>query len=120
MSPRPRPTCADARAPRFRHVTVGHVLASILLALIVASAGPIATSSAELIVSMGDSYSSGEGAGDYDGETANPLNECHRSTHAWPRKLGVQKGHHTACSGAKLTHLTKGKWRVGDNRGQLE
>jgi lysophospholipase L1-like esterase len=51
---------------------------------------------AALDVSVGDSYSSGEGAGAY--ERAFPA--CHRSPFAWPRKLGVASGEHLACSGA--------------------
>ncbi|HUD39187.1 MAG TPA: SGNH/GDSL hydrolase family protein [Streptosporangiaceae bacterium] len=54
---------------------------------------------------LGDSYSSGEGAGDYDAN----LEKCHRSADAWPRLVAselprlirpMQYGALIACSGA--------------------
>jgi lysophospholipase L1-like esterase len=53
------------------------------------------------LAALGDSYSSGEGAGDYDAE---PLG-CHRSADAWPRLLGkldskIEEVTLLACSGA--------------------
>ncbi|HWC08664.1 MAG TPA: GDSL-type esterase/lipase family protein [Solirubrobacterales bacterium] len=55
---------------------------------------------------MGDSYSSGEGAGDFDFGTRDHVgNGCHRSRHAWPRLLGVSSGAHLACSGATTEHF---------------
>jgi hypothetical protein len=52
-------------------------------------------------VSLGDSFSSGEGAAPYDaGTSAETGNGCDRSDHAWPRLLGVPKANHFACSGA--------------------
>lgn len=52
-------------------------------------------------VSLGDSFSSGEGAGHYDGGTSQESgNGCDRSDRAWPRLLGVPKQNHFACSGA--------------------
>jgi hypothetical protein len=52
-------------------------------------------------VSLGDSYSSGEGAGTYDAASG----ACHRSAHAWPRLLGVAPAMHLACSGATTAHV---------------
>jgi lysophospholipase L1-like esterase len=52
--------------------------------------------------SLGDSYSSGEGAGPFDqGTQHSGGNGCDRSSKAWPRLLGVPKANHFACSGAK-------------------
>jgi hypothetical protein len=59
-----------------------------------------ATASA-LEASLGDSYSSGEGAGSYDFPTKLLVgNGCHRSSLAWPRLLSVPERAHFACSGA--------------------
>lgn len=71
-------------------------------------------------VSLGDSYSSGEGAGPFDAGTRTSRNACHRSDNAWPRLLGVTMRAHLACSGAKTRHFYRGK-TIGppDNVGQL-
>src|ERR1700733_10541120 len=58
------------------------------------------------LVALGDSYSSGEGAGDYD---ADPL-RCHRSADAWPRLLAkltpkIEEVTLLACSGAESSAL---------------
>jgi GDSL-like Lipase/Acylhydrolase family len=76
------------------------ILASLLLGLVLLGCGGgAATASVE--VSMGDSYSSGEGGGHYDRGTRVFFgNGCHRSARAWPRLLGVSEGSHLACSGA--------------------
>lgn len=81
---------------------------------------------AAVTVSMGDSYSSGEGAGPFDAGTADVRNTCHRSANAWPRLLGTQQGYHLACSGAKTTNLfgapskLKLSYKAPDNVGQLD
>jgi len=63
--------------------------------------GAMATSSSATIVSLGDSYSSGEGAPEFDiGTRWDSGNGCHRSGNAWPRQLGVEEENHFACSGA--------------------
>jgi hypothetical protein len=61
------------------------------------------------VAALGDSGSSGEGAGGYFRGTAGP-HGCHRSPHAWPFQLARQTPHHkvrklgrsylVACSGA--------------------
>src|SRR6185437_8453474 len=61
------------------------------------------------VAALGDSGSSGEGAGGYFRGTASP-HGCHRSPHAWPFQLARQTPHHKvgklaksyllACSGA--------------------
>jgi hypothetical protein len=63
-------------------------------------------------VAMGDSFQSGEGAGDYEaGTDSDGVNQCHRSAHAYPHRL-VDRGAVTnsldfvACSGATIPHLT--------------
>lgn len=61
-------------------------------------------------VALGDSYQSGEGAGDYLDGTDTSSNKCHRSPNAYPQRL-VDDGivHLTldfgACSGAKTSDL---------------
>jgi len=65
-------------------------------------------------VALGDSYSSGEGAGNYDGKS-----RCHRSANAWPRLLAklsqdrpLERQPHLemkgliACSGAETPEIT--------------
>jgi hypothetical protein len=64
---------------------------------------------ARRVAALGDSGSSGEGAGGYFAGTASP-HGCHRSPHAWPFQLARQTPHHRvsklarshllACSGA--------------------
>jgi hypothetical protein len=79
------------------------LLCFALCVALTAPAGALAIS-----VSMGDSYSSGEGAGDYDFGTKTGVgNGCHRSSHAWPRLLGVSEGAHLACSGATTENFVR-------------
>jgi hypothetical protein len=80
----------------------------------------------ETLVSLGDSFSSGEGAGSYDANTNNKdgvkrNHKCHRSSNAWPRFLGVAQEHHLACSGARRRHLTTGQTdKAPDDTGQIQ
>ncbi len=66
---------------------------------------------------VGDSYSSGEGAGRYGATNRPGQNMCHRSARAWPGdEPGGDSGavalpeaelrHNVACSGAVVQHLT--------------
>lgn len=89
---------------------------------------PLAGKPEHFVVALGDSFSSGEGAGSYSLETDNDghdatQNACHRSENAWVRKahLGSVNGptvgdladaldssmdfHFLACSGAEARHL---------------
>jgi hypothetical protein len=81
---------------------------------------------AETLVSLGDSFSSGEAAAPYDADTDNKdgvkrNHKCHRSAYAWPRLLGVRRQHHLACSGATLRDLDRGQVdRPPDDSGQIE
>jgi lysophospholipase L1-like esterase len=65
------------------------------------------------LLALGDSYSSGEGAGDYEPGSDTDDNTCHRSRNAWPvllaeqRRLRIQPS--LACSGATLTDLMSGR-----------
>ena len=65
------------------------------------------------LLALGDSYSSGEGAGDYQPGTDSASNSCHRSRNAWPALLAHQRGlavlPSIACSGATLTDLVSGR-----------
>lgn len=53
---------------------------------------PLAAKPAHFVVALGDSFSSGEGAGayypssDHDGTVAGARNACHQSTNSWTRK----------------------------------
>lgn len=87
-------------------------------ALLVAPAGALA-----LQVSLGDSFSSGEGAGRYDEATASWFkggNGCHRSRRAWPRLLGVVPAAHLACSGARTGNLIDSGKKEPDRISQLD
>jgi lysophospholipase L1-like esterase len=78
---------------------------------------------ADIVVSLGDSYSSGEGARSHaHPRWDRPGVECHRSPNAWPRRLGVLEGRHLACSGATIPDV---RWRgqqddAPDDVAQLE
>ena len=90
---------------------------------------PLSAKPADFVVGLGDSFSSGEGAGDYsawsdhDGDDNDIRNACHQSKDAWVRKLSLPSGgsptigsreasnassldfHFLACSGAETEHL---------------
>jgi lysophospholipase L1-like esterase len=85
-------------------------LAGVLLAC--ALLAPVACATT---ASLGDSYSSGEGAGPFDAGTQHSGGDgCDRSGNAWPRLLGVPKANHFACSGATTQDFYKpGKEIVG-------
>ena len=76
------------------------------------------------VVVLGDSFSSGEGAGTYvDGTNADP-NRCHRSelTHTYPQ-FPQGRRHIIACSGAVISHLYTSQYAdrqtVAENAPQL-
>lgn len=74
-------------------------------ALSLADAGPLLAERSNVVV-MGDSYSSGEGAGSYIPPTDTADNPCHRSTltygaDLWPDQINL------ACSGAVTAHLKR-------------
>lgn len=65
---------------------------------------------------LGDSFSSGEGAGDYTRDTDVPTNRCHRS----PRTYGADffpRRRIIACSGAVVDNLYAPQWN-GDDEGR--
>lgn len=66
-------------------------------------AGPILRDAQRPLV-MGDSYSSGEGAGSYDPGTDGPDNRCHRSDLTFAAQL-YPDVINAACSGAKISAL---------------
>src|SRR6185437_2251891 len=79
------------------HSHIAAMFLVVALALVLLPAAAHATT-----VSLGDSFSSGEGAGSYDpGTSAEHGNGCDRSPNAWPRLLGVPMANHFACSGAE-------------------
>jgi hypothetical protein len=69
----------------------------------------------EQLVAVGDSFSSGEGAGGCDPATDRPDNSCHRSRAAWPHRLAVRLRlsllRSLAGSGAVTGDLTDGRPR---------
>ncbi|MGW1280051.1 SGNH/GDSL hydrolase family protein [Streptomyces tsukubensis] len=71
----------------------------------------------EVLVGLGDSYSSGEANPPYvKGTEAKTGNGCHRSLNAWPVRLAkgnkvVKRAKHYACSGA-LTSALYGKFKT--------
>lgn len=62
------------------------------------------------VVSMGDSYISGESAGDYEPGTDEPGNFCHRSKHAEIKTVGIPVDNriNLACSGATTDNVRLG------------
>lgn len=81
--------------PRALHFALAVVTTAALAGGLSAGAAQATT------VSLGDSFSSGEGAGPFDSGTSQENgNGCDRSAKAWPRLLGVPKANHFACSGA--------------------
>jgi lysophospholipase L1-like esterase len=65
------------------------------------------------LLALGDSYSSGQGAGDYDPGTDGHGNTCYRSDGAWPqqlaRRLRLVRLSPLACSGALAIDVTDGR-----------
>ncbi len=65
------------------------------------------------LLALGDSYSSGEGAGEYQPGTDGADNSCHRSRNAWPTLVAHQRGFGVlpsiACSGATLSDVMSGR-----------
>ena len=65
------------------------------------------------LLALGDSYSSGQGAGDYDPTTKVRANTCYRSPYAWPQVLAEESGlfpiQSLACSGARIDDVDDGR-----------
>ena len=65
------------------------------------------------LLALGDSYSSGEGAGEYEPGTDTRSNSCHRSRSAWPALFAEQRRLKAlpslACSGATVTDVVSGR-----------
>jgi lysophospholipase L1-like esterase len=74
------------------------------------------------VVIVGDSFSSGEGAGDYLAGTDDPLgNRCHRSPHTYAMKLGYHKTPTVlACSGAVTTDIYGETEQRGEDQSQVD
>lgn len=84
---------------------------SRMTALLSATAALIAASpaSAAGVLALGDSYSSGQGAGAYDRATTGGGNTCWRSGRAWPQRLAQRLGltalPSLACDGARTPEV---------------
>ena len=67
----------------------------------------------ERLLVLGDSYSSGQGGGDYEDGTDGDGNTCFRSATAWPLqfagRLGLTVLHSLACSGATTVDVVDGR-----------
>jgi lysophospholipase L1-like esterase len=97
----------------------------LLLFFLLAACLCASPAGAAIEASLGDSYSSGEGAGHYDFDTKAVVgNGCHRTERAWPRLLGVPQRAHLACSGAQTADFFVGQKNGllagDDDEGQLE
>jgi len=107
-----RPWCADTEIA-FRNGRFAHVRNPPCPAALVA----VGRATGGRLLALGDSYSSGEGAGDYQPGTDGGDNSCHRSRNAWPTLLAHQRGFEVlpsiACSGATLTDLMSGRTGSG-------
>lgn len=99
---------------------------------------PLSVKPKHMVVAMGDSYTSGEGAGAYSPESDrdhgdSDWNACWRSPSAWPRKVTLPSQtksigaladsfdlaldfQFTACSGAKTFQMTQGDPNVWGRR----
>lgn len=94
------------------------VFSGVLAAVALAGAGPTATAEEQkptAIVSLGDSFISGEAAGDYEDS-----NGCHRSANAEIHRTGlaVDTTINLACSGAKIENVLHAPFKGED--GQLD
>jgi lysophospholipase L1-like esterase len=81
----------------------------LLAALLAPAAAPAAPG--DLVVALGDSFSSGEGAPPFDPGTATSANTCHRSSKAWPAVLARKRKAQFksfACSGAEIPEVLRG------------
>jgi lysophospholipase L1-like esterase len=71
------------------------------------------------LLALGDSFSSGHGAGEYDKGTTGHGNTCFRSARAWPElvaeRLDQRPLKPLACSGARITHVIENR-----NKGESE
>jgi lysophospholipase L1-like esterase len=101
------------------------VVATVACCAIVVFPSAAFAQAPDIMISLGDSYSSGEGSRnkvnrDWD-RNAGGKNGCHRGPNAWPRRLGVISGWHLACTGAVIDDvLTRGQKRhKPDNVSQL-
>lgn len=123
------------RARQSLRVALAALLISMMSAVSVMASAPVASgavgplSSKPVLVSMGDSFASGEANPPFDRGTNDVplfgigrLNLCHRSASSAARLLGATASTQIACSGAVIDDVvTRGKWPKGapDNRTQI-
>jgi lysophospholipase L1-like esterase len=96
-----------------------------LLALFFAIAAYAPASAPALVASVGDSFSTGAGAGSLDRGTEPGTGDgCSRSRDGWPRLLGVPAAAHFACAGATISALEQaqklGPKATADQGSQIE
>lgn len=79
---------------------------------IATAAQPASAAQGDLIVALGDSFSSGEGAPKFEQDANGRTHRCHRSSKAWPALLAERKDASFvsfACSGARTTDVVGNK-----------
>jgi lysophospholipase L1-like esterase len=82
--------------------------AALALALGFATARPANAAPGDLVVALGDSFSSGEGAPKFEPGSARLGNSCHRSLKSWPRLVAEARDASFvsyACSGAEIPEV---------------
>ena len=106
-----------------RSAIVTTALAVLLVAAFLGAPGfgaPRQTQPSSVIVSLGDSFSSGEANPPFEQGTNTSADRCHRSSRSWPRLLGVRASEHFACSGAVLDDLFSATKPSPDDVPQME
>jgi len=101
---------------------------SLALVPVWAGAQTVAPSVAGRYVSLGDSFSSGEGLPPFElGTDVRGVNQCHRSFKAYPALVAGQAGvparaasERWSCSGATILHLVTGEWNEPPQLGRLD
>ncbi len=99
---------------------------TVVTPLHLAAASRATTTAATVLIGLGDSYASGEGAPPYDHGTtiwfAWHRDTCHRGPLSWQRLVGVTASNHLACSGATVSTVLErgGQQRSPDDVAQLD
>ncbi|SDH30999.1 GDSL-type esterase/lipase family protein [Pseudonocardia oroxyli] len=104
-------TTSEETATRSTSVTL-----TLRTGLTSADLGPILRDAAAkgTAVVLGDSFSAGEGAGDYEQGIVGVPDLCHRSPHTYAEDLFPNGRVVLACSGAQIPALTTSQWQEGD------
>ena len=124
----------DGSGNRWRRSGLVGLMLLMSLGAVIAPARPAssmtsAAASKPVIVSMGDSFSSGEANPPFDSGTndapffGSPFGRrdlCHRSGSSFPRLLGATNSTQIACSGALISDVIgQGRWSAPDDSSQI-